>query len=163
MENYGEVSRLNIKAQHQLNARQVVRDEIQQNLSKLQASRTAKGENDPKVQLILEKFKSGKKLTPDELAYVRRNAPGMIDNIEQIAREREIVEQGMRMAPTKMDVQIVVYQASQHISNNKSSEELSVRAMQLADAHREYMQTKEYEDKPNSPLDHRDIVDHPFS
>ena len=78
------------------------------------------GEDDPKAQRLIEKFKNGKKLTPEEMAYVRKNAPGIVDTIDRIMREREVIELSMKMAPTKTDVQMVAFPVLQ--SKSKSTE-----------------------------------------
>lgn len=119
-----------------------------------QTSRFTKGD-DPRVQHLVDKFKSGKKLTLDERAYLRRNAPGMIDHVERISSEREVVEQSMRFATSKADVQNVVLLALSQIAMHQSSEERAIRTMQLTDAQFTYMQTDEYKEKPNRFIDQR--------
>lgn len=122
-------------------------------IAELEEARTDMGEDDPKAQRLIEKFKSGKKLTPEELAYVRKNAPGMRDFIDRIMREREMIEMSMRQAPSKTDVQMVVYRASKQIEREPNADLKELRAKHLADAKQEYEQTNDYKEKPNSPLD----------
>lgn len=143
-----------VEKQQHTDAKQALRKVILRKVSEIQASRSDK-RDDPMVQRLVEKFKSGEKLTQDDMAYLRRNAPGMIDQIERIAREREFVEQSMRVAPSKMDVQNVVLLAIQQTAKHHSYEDRIIRALQIADAQYNYMQTKEYKDKPNSDLDNR--------
>lgn len=132
-------------------AKQTVREMMLRRMAEIRAARTDQGEGNPRVQILIAKFKSGRKLAPDEMAYLRRHAPGMIDWIERISREREALEQGMRMAPTKTDVQKVVLHAMKPISGRLSAEEEVVRVRHLADARIEYMKTLEYRDKPDAP------------
>ena len=87
------------------------------------------------------------------MAYVRKNAPGIVDYIDRIMREREVLELGMKMAPSKTDVQMVAFRASKQIEKHPNPEEREIRAKHLADAKHEYEQTDEYKEKPNSPLD----------
>lgn len=126
---------------------------MQQQLDKKQALRTRKGEDNSRVHFLINKFKSGKKLTPDEMSYLRQNAKGIIDQFKRISREREVVEKMMRVVPLKMDVQNVIQLALQQIAKHLGSEERVVSAMQIANAQYEYMQTEEYKDKPNGPFD----------
>lgn len=139
--------------QQMVASKQAVKETVQRQLSEMQEARTDMGEDDPKAQRYIEKFKSGKKLTPEEMAYVRQNAPGMVDYIDRIMREREVIELSMKMAPTKTDVQMVAFRASKQIEKHQIPEEREIRAKHLVDAKHEYEQTDEYKEKPNSPLD----------
>lgn len=134
-------------------SKQAIKEMAQQHVAEMQAARTDMGEDDPKAQRLIEKFKNGKKLTSDEMAYIRKNAPGMVDYIDRIMREREIIELGMKMAPSKTEVQMVVIRAAKQIEKHPNPEEREIRAKHLADAKHEYEQTEEYKEKPNSILD----------
>ncbi|OCS87260.1 hypothetical protein [Caryophanon latum] len=134
-------------------AKQALKESVQKQLAEIEAARTDIGEDDPKAQRLIEKFKNGKKLTPDEMAYVRRNAPGMVDYIDRIMRERDVIELSMKMAPSKADVQIVAFRAAKQIEKHEIPEEREIRMKHLADAKAEYEKTDEYKDKPNTPLD----------
>lgn len=139
--------------QQMATSKQALKETVQRQLSEMQEARTDMGEDDPKAQRYIEKFKSGKKLTPEEMAYVRQNAPGMVDYIDRLMREREVIELSMKMAPTKTDVQMVAFRASKQIEKHQIPEEREIRAKHLVDAKHEYEQTEEYKEKPNSPLD----------
>ena len=139
--------------QQMATSKQALKETVQRQLSEMQEARTDMGEDDPKAQRYIEKFKSGKKLTPEEMAYVRQNAPGMVDYIDRIMREREMIEFSMKMAPTKTDVQMVAFRAAKQIEKHQIPEEREIRAKHLVDAKHEYEQTEEYKEKPNSPLD----------
>src|SRR5690606_17555495 len=91
-------------SQQQLNVKKVLKDEIQRKVSELPTLFTGKGHGNPKVKFIIDKFQSGKKLTPDERAYLSQHAKGVIDHIERVSRVREFVEQRMKAAPSKMDM-----------------------------------------------------------
>ncbi|MFF5995144.1 hypothetical protein AAGS61_10345 [Lysinibacillus sp. KU-BSD001] len=134
-------------------SKQVLKETVQQQIAEIEATRTDMGEDDPKAQRLIEKFKNGKKLTPEEMVYVRKNAPGMVDYIDRITREREVIELSMKMAPTKTDVQMVAFRAAKQIEKHQIPEEREIRAKHLADAKHEYEQTDEYKEKPNSPLE----------
>ncbi|MEG0179786.1 MAG: hypothetical protein RR654_09560 [Oscillospiraceae bacterium] len=139
--------------QQMADSKQALKETVQQQLAEIEAARTDMGEDDPKAQRLIEKFKNGKKLTPEEMAYVRKNAPGIVDYIDRITREREIIELSMKMAPTKTDVQMVAFSAAKQIEKHQIPEEREIRAKHLADAKHEYEQTDEYKGKSNSPLD----------
>ena len=134
-------------------SKQALKETVQRQLSEMQEARTDMGEDDPKAQRYIEKFKNGKKLTPEEMAYVRKHAPGMVDYIDRIMREREVIELSMKMAPTKTDVQMVAFRTAKQIEKHQIPEEREIRAKHLSDAKHEYEQTDEYKEKPNSPLD----------
>lgn len=155
------ISFKNVKLSDKSNAvetkkpKQTIRDTIQQQISDIHEAQTNMGEDDIKAQQLIDKFKSGSKLTPGEMAYIRENAPGMVDYVERITKEREVTELAMKMAPTKTDVQFVAYQAAKQIEKEPNTEERLVRAKHLADAKHQYEQTDEYKEKPNTPLDQR--------
>ncbi|WP_100401906.1 hypothetical protein [Bacillus sp. FJAT-42315] len=134
-------------------SKQAIKETVQRQIAEIEEARTDMGEDDPKAQRLIETFKNGQKLTPEEIAYVRKNAPGIIDYIDRITREREVIELSMKMAPTKTDVQMVAFRASKQIENHQNPEEREIRAKHLADAKHEYEQTDEYKEKPNSPLE----------
>lgn len=135
-------------------ARQALKESAQQQIAQMEAARNDVGEDDPKAQFLIDKFKNGKKLTAEEMAYVRKNAPGMVDYIDRIMREREVIELSMKAAPSKMDVQVVAYRASKQLHQYRG-EDAEVRAKHVADAKHEYEQTDDYKEKPNSPLQQR--------
>lgn len=139
--------------QQMTDSKQVLKEMAQRQIAEIEEARTDMGEDDPKAQRLIEKFKNGKKLKPEEMAYVRKNAPGIVDYIDRIMREREVLELGMKMAPSKTDVQMVAFRASKQIEKHPNPEEREIRAKHLADAKHEYEQTDEYKEKPNSPLD----------
>ena len=137
----------------QVNEKQAVKDSIFQHISEIEAARNDTGEDDPKAQSLIEKFKGGKKLTADEMAYIRKHAPGMVEYIDRIMKEREVLELSMKMAPSKSDVQMVAFRAAQNIEKHYSGEEAEIRSKHLVDAKQQYEKTDEYKEKPNSPLD----------
>lgn len=133
--------------------KQTLKEVIQHQLAEMEEARTNMGEDNPKAQLLIEKFKNGSKLTPDEMAYVRKNAPGITDYIVRIMREREVIELAMKSAPSKTDVQITTIRFAKQIEKHPNPEEREIRAKHLADAKQQYEQTEEYKNKPNTPLD----------
>ena len=109
--------------QQMTDSKQELKEMAQRHIAEIQEARTDMGEDDPKAQRLIEKFKNGKKLTPEEMAYVRKNAPGIVDYIDRIMREREVIELSMKMAPTKTDVQMVAFRTSKQIEKHPNPEE----------------------------------------
>ena len=60
--------------QQMTDAKQALKETVQRQLAEIEEARTDMGEDDPKAQRYIEKFKNGKKLTPEEMAYVRKHA-----------------------------------------------------------------------------------------
>ena len=138
---------------------ELTKEIVQQEISKIQESKTNTGQDNPKAKSILTKFHSGKKLTKEEMEYIRRHAPAMVEHVERVSQEREVVEQSMRMAPSKSDVQMVALSAANHIRKQAKGDDAITRANHLADAKHEYEKADEYKEKPNT-LFERDVHKH---
>lgn len=136
-----------------LNPKQALKENAQRIVSEINEARTDMGEDDPKAQRLIEKFKNGQKLSREEMNYIRQNAPGIMDYVDRIMRERDMIERSMKAAPSKTDVQMVVYRTSKQIEKDPDPDIREVRAKHLADAKQEYEQTDDYKKKPNSPLE----------
>lgn len=133
--------------------KRTLKEAIQRQIAEMEEAKTNTGEDNPKAQHLIEKFKSGSKLTPDEMAYVRKNAPGITNYMDRIMREREVIELAMKSAPSKTDVQIATIRFAKQIEKHPNPEEREIRAKHLMDAKQKYEQTEEYKSKPNTPLD----------
>jgi len=133
--------------------KKALKETMQKIIAEMEEARTDMGEDNPKAQSLIEKFKSGKKLTPKEMAYLRKHAPGIVDYIQRISQQREIIELGMKAAPTKSDVQLVAFHAAKLIERYPKPEEREILARHLADAKNKYEQTEEYKEKLSNPLD----------
>lgn len=136
-----------------LNPKQTLKETAQRIVAEINEARTDMGEDDPKAQRLIEKFKNGQKLSREEMNYIRQNAPGIMDYVDRIMRERDMIERSMKAAPSKTDVQMVVYHKSKQIEKDPDPDIREVRAKHLADAKQEYEQTDDYKKKPNSPLE----------
>lgn len=109
---------------------------------------------DERVQAICAKFTTGKALTASEVVYLRLHAPDKMVEVEKTMRERRMMEIAMRMASTKSDVDMTIVRLSSAISKSSMlSGEKEVLMNHLKDVQKQYEKTKEYEQKPNSPLD----------
>lgn len=96
---------------------------------------------DPRIQLLLIKFKCGKKLTAEEMCYIRKHAPELGKLIGRITCERERLEQALKVAPLLKEIDLTIEEPDQNEveekHNNGSSYymEIAIRA---------YEQTKKY-------------------
>lgn len=142
-----------VKKETAEDVKQALREMAQRHLAEIQEARTDMGEDDPKAQEMITKFKSGQKLSQEEMNYIRKNAPGIVEYIDRVQKEREMIELSMRRASSKMEVQMVAYRALQQIEKHPNPEEREVRARHLSDAKYRYEQTEEYKEKPDGPLD----------
>jgi len=140
--------------EQQFDENEKFREERTRRTLKIEALRNGKEELDPIVIFLIDKFKSGNKLTHEEFSFLRKNVQGIIDHIERILLEREFIEEKIKVAPTKMDVQNVVLFALQQVAKHPVWEERVIRAMHIADAQYHYMQLDDYIQKPNNTLNH---------
>lgn len=135
--------------------KQQLKEAARQLISDNEVKQSNIGEDSLKTKLLIEMFKNGKKLTAAEMAYIRKYAPEMYEHVSRIMRRREMFEQSMKTAPTKMDVQITVSLNVKQIEKDSLPEDREVLARHLADAKHEYEQTDEYKEKPNSLMDNK--------
>lgn len=153
-----EMNNVETKPLVEQDPKQQIKEMVQQQLSKMEEARNEKGDDNPKVQQIMNKFKSGQKLTAEEMSYMYENAPGHIDFINRIQRERELTELSMRLVPTKVDVQLVTIRSAKQIEKDPNPQMREVRLKHLANAKQEYEQTEEYKEKPNTLMDHKELA-----
>lgn len=139
-------------------AKKAYKEMVQQQMAEAQKTKE-QGENDPKAQQLMEKFKGGEKLSPEEMAYIRKTAPEMAKYIDNIMQEREAMELSMKLAPTKTDVQMVAMNAGKQM-NQYESEDREVRLRHLANAKFEYEKPDQYKEKPDHLLDRLDNKHH---
>ncbi|KOS69197.1 hypothetical protein AEA09_11990 [Lysinibacillus contaminans] len=133
----------------------ILKESVQQQLTEMQEAKMKTGEGDSKAERILTKFNGGKKLTPEELGYLIKNAPASVDRILRITAEREQTEMMMRMSRTKADTMQVPLLAINIIKKSSTNpEEAKVRASHLQDSVKEYQKTEEYKEKPATEFDH---------
>lgn len=135
------------------NPKEDIKEIVQNYIEELQKAQNEKGEDNPKVQRLIGKFKFGKKLTPQEIAYIRKHAPGMMDYVHRIMRKRELMERSMKIAPTKYHVHMVAFQSTSFIEKEPSQEDRITLFHHLKDAKREYEKTDEFKEKPTGPLE----------
>ncbi len=98
-------------------------------------------EKDYKLERILRKFRSGKKLTPGELSYVARKAPEMYTKIVSVMQRREQLERRLETA-TKEDAAQIMAEQMGSIENIVDDFEKEATANHLREVFNEFFSTK---------------------
>jgi len=135
------------KAQIQVDGEKKKQSTAMKILDSIQTTPVEKNDNSQeKLQKILSKFRAGKKLTPEELEYLRQYAPEMYQKVIKIQQQREEVEQQLQAAQTKEQVQQIVSQVTTMIAGAAKGDEFTKEAMssQLTEALSQGMQDKAY-------------------
>jgi len=105
---------------------------------------------------IVSRLRSGKKLSHSEMSFLRKHAPEIYDEAVLVMRAREQMEQQMRQAKTKQQVQTIGMTMtmagisgirSDSGKTTSSSEFYTTLANHYTDAYKEYLQTDEYKEK----------------
>lgn len=110
---------------------------------------------DLKLERIINKFKSGKKLSSKEMVYLSEKAPELYQKVLRITQEREQLEREMQAAESKEEVAKIVSQKMGSIEKMSGGDEFeeTSRANQYSDAYSAYIATDEYKAKVNSEID----------
>lgn len=113
------------------------------------------GGTDLKLERIINKFKSGKKLSSKEMVYLSEKAPEIYKKVLRITQEREQLEQEMQAAESKEEVAKIVSQKMGSIEKMSGGDEFeeTSRANQYSDAYSAYIGTDEYKAKVDSEID----------
>ena len=111
---------------------------------------------------IVGKMKSGRRLSYDEMEYLRKHDPALYEKAVKIEKEREEHRQALRNCKTKEEARRVqttkchLLQAEAKAvpdSKNGSSpmelEFISMRMMAMVDEFAEFVKSSEYDDMPN--------------
>ena len=98
-------------------------------------------EKDYKLERILRKFRSGKKLTPGELSYVARKAPEMYQKIVSVLQRREQLEKRLETA-TKEEAAKIMSEQMGSIENIVDDFEKEATANHLREVFNEFFSTK---------------------
>lgn len=109
-------------------------------------SQTGKDKNPDaeKLQKILDKAKAGKKLTQEELEFLREKSPESYRKIVAAMQEREMLRQQMEAAKSRMEAERI------YMSHMSAAQEVKdeIVLAQLKGGHDEAIATDEYADKP---------------
>lgn len=134
-------------------AKSKVQETFKKQWAAMQPVQTA--ESQAKVERLVAKFNSGKKLSSAELRYVMTHAPGEAERIMRLTAERERLERMLRASPTKLDTLMFASMAMKAIDQRAPTnpEEAAVRANHLQDALQKYQNTDHYKNKPNDLWD----------
>jgi hypothetical protein len=101
---------------------------------------------DFKLSRIINKFKSGKKLTGGELAYLSANAPEIYSKVVRIMRQRQILEQRLAMARSDEEVAQILMNEMQSIEKMSVDPgddfEKTARLNQTMNAYKNYLASK---------------------
>lgn len=104
---------------------------------------------------IYYKFRSGKKLTPEELDYIAKKSPELYHQIKEIMQERQAMEAQMEMVESKEEVEEVRIQEVNKIQATMGkgkeaaaqAEKTMARVNQINAAYTEYTATLDYKEK----------------
>jgi len=107
---------------------------------------------------ILDKLYSGKKLTQEELKFLRENAPEMYEKALKVMKAREELERQMAQAKTKEQVETIKMSMNASLiagakSNPDTAEVNSIIMEHYKDAYNEYTKTEEYKKKKGGNYD----------
>ncbi|MCL2283244.1 MAG: hypothetical protein FWC26_08000 [Fibromonadales bacterium] len=111
---------------------------------------------------IVGKMKTGKRLSHDEMEYLRKHAPGLYTKAVKIEKEREELRQALRNCKTKEEAKRVqaakalqLQAEAKAVHNNKDGsspedlEFIGMRMMAMFDEFAEFVKSSEYEEMPN--------------
>lgn len=115
---------------------------------------SVKSGKDLKLQRIINKFKSGKKLTSGELSYLAKAAPDIYQKVLRIMQRREQLEKRLEEASSKEEVQAIMMQEMQSVENfcANSDDDFEKTALvnQMMDAYGKMTQSASYREKPDT-------------
>lgn len=117
------------------------------------------------IQGIDAKLKSGKKLSPQEMDYLREHSPELYKKAVEVTREREAYERELKQCKTKEAVQKLNMRYSQAFLNEVKTingnanipkakklellDQITRRSMAIIDSHTTFIQSKEYAQLPS--------------
>lgn len=99
-------------------------------------------------QNILAKIESGKKLSSQELAYLRANDPRAYQKARRMEQKRQWLEQQMKKCKSKQEVREVVGDAITHVSEKDPDRNAIVATYQ--EAYQEFRKTAKYRRLPDT-------------
>lgn len=95
---------------------------------------------------VMNKVYSGKKLTSEELRYIKIHYPAMYIYVQRVQIQRQALEERMKHCHSKQEVQSVYSDAMLHISDKDPAKMLLCAAYD--DVLKEFKKTSEYEELP---------------
>jgi hypothetical protein len=113
-----------------------------------EAVKASEATKDTKAESILAKANSGQKLSDAELEYLAKKCPDAYAKIKAAMQEREMLEQQMKMAKSKVQATGAFISAlSDAKQDSEDGYEMNMRTNQLSNAHDAYVKTDEYQKK----------------
>lgn len=98
---------------------------------------------------VAAKMSSGKKLTPDELDYLRRTDPKMYAKYLMMQQRKEILKKRLENCKSKQEVNNVICQEISMI--NKKDPDREMRINIIKEVEKEFKKTKRYKELPAKP------------
>ncbi|MDR2889132.1 MAG: hypothetical protein LBV33_04740 [Lachnospiraceae bacterium] len=114
----------------------------------------AGADKDFKLERIIAKFRSGKKLTSGELAYLSKKLPAMYQKVVGIIERREQLEKRLAQAETKEEAQEIMMNEMQSVAtacaNSDDDFERESMVNQMIDAYNVAVGKEDYKEKPKT-------------
>lgn len=132
---------------------------VSYNVNASAARRSSKTEavgsrKDFKLERIITKFRTGKKLTSGELSYLAEKAPEIYQKVLRIMQRREQLEKRLEQAGSKEEVQMIMMEEMQSAvafcNNSDDDFEKESLVNQLMDAYNEAVGADTYREKPDT-------------
>ena len=103
---------------------------------------------------ISNKLKTGKKLSPDELDYLRRTNPQLYMQVMRIQMDREVLEKKLKNCKSKEEAEDLIF--TQMNSLNKKDANYELKSKSLQDTIEEFRKTEYYKHLPQKEKDKKD-------
>jgi hypothetical protein len=102
-------------------------------------------EKDDKLEKIMNKARSGVKLSEDEMQYLAKKAPEVYAKVRAAMAERDAMKRSMELAKTKEQVTGILVTHTATIQQTSGDEfVMAMRSNLLSGAHREYTASAHY-------------------
>jgi len=115
-----------------------------------------------KLQAIKSKLKSGQRLSPAEMEYLRNNDPKLYETAVKIAKERNEYRRDLKRCKTKTSVQMANVSKLMQFkleSKYEDPEVMFMRVSAILNEHSEFVKTNKYCDLPIDEKDKKDRED----
>ena len=135
-----------VKKEENINANQVIKEQLTR-FSDPEPGMSEQ-EREKYHQNILAKIESGKKLSSQELAYLRVNDPMAYQKARRMEQKRQWLEQQMKKCKSKQEVREVVENAITHVSEKDPDRDAIIATYQ--EAYQEFRKTARYRRLPDT-------------
>ena len=138
-----------VKKEESINANQVIKEQLTR-FSDPEPGMSEQ-EREKYHQNILAKIESGKKLSSQEMAYLRANDPRAYQKARRMEQKRQWLEQQMKKCKSKQEVREVVEDAITHVSEKDPDRDAIIATYQ--EAYQEFRKTARYRRLPETRKD----------